>query len=198
MLDNSKLWSTGFNKPMKLGVKKKVPPFGKTNMLISDVRESYDSDSCASPMFMMWLVLPVAVRPHTAPAPWLLMTGGPILCCVQLVVLTCMDSRLIPEEILGLDVGDAEVIRNGGGRVTMDVLRYDMGPGCHWQLTGLGLLLVSAPSQTREPGPAVPYRRSSIRIFSHQLHTHLAQSLCKTTSNTLAAQRQGLPFEVVP
>ena len=35
-----------------------------------------------------------------------------------------MDSRLIPEEILGLDVGDAEVIRNGGGRVTMDVLRW--------------------------------------------------------------------------
>lgn len=41
----------------------------------------------------------------------------------KLVVLTCMDSRLIPEKFLGLDIGDAEVIRNGGGRVTLDVLR---------------------------------------------------------------------------
>jgi carbonic anhydrase len=41
----------------------------------------------------------------------------------QLTVLTCMDSRLIPERFLGLDIGDAEIIRNGGGRVTLDVLR---------------------------------------------------------------------------
>lgn len=42
---------------------------------------------------------------------------------LQLTVLTCMDSRLIPERFLGLDIGDAEIIRNGGGRVTLDVLR---------------------------------------------------------------------------
>jgi carbonic anhydrase len=41
----------------------------------------------------------------------------------KLTVLTCMDSRLIPERFLGLDIGDAEIIRNGGGRVTLDVLR---------------------------------------------------------------------------
>lgn len=41
----------------------------------------------------------------------------------KLTVLTCMDSRLIPEQFLGLDIGDAEIIRNGGGRVTPDVLR---------------------------------------------------------------------------
>lgn len=35
-----------------------------------------------------------------------------------------MDSRLPPEEFLGLKIGDAEVIRNGGGRVTADVLRF--------------------------------------------------------------------------
>ncbi|KAK9814571.1 hypothetical protein WJX72_008060 [[Myrmecia] bisecta] len=34
-----------------------------------------------------------------------------------LTVLCCMDHRVIPEKILGLGVGDAEVIRNGGGRV---------------------------------------------------------------------------------
>lgn len=47
---------------------------------------------------------------------------------MQLTVLTCMDSRLIPEAFLGLDIGDAEVIRNGGGRVTSDVLRW--GTSC--------------------------------------------------------------------
>lgn len=45
---------------------------------------------------------------------------------LQLTVLTCMDSRLIPEKFLGLDIGDAEIIRNGGGRVTPDVLRCEL------------------------------------------------------------------------
>lgn len=34
-----------------------------------------------------------------------------------------MDSRLLPEDFLGLSIGDAEIIRNGGGRVTPDVIR---------------------------------------------------------------------------
>lgn len=33
-----------------------------------------------------------------------------------------MDHRVIPEKILGLGVGDAEVIRNGGGRVNKSLL----------------------------------------------------------------------------
>ncbi|KAL3158494.1 hypothetical protein ABBQ38_010726 [Trebouxia sp. C0009 RCD-2024] len=39
-----------------------------------------------------------------------------------IVVLCCMDHRVIPEKILGLGVGDAEVIRNGGGRVNKSLL----------------------------------------------------------------------------
>jgi len=39
------------------------------------------------------------------------------------VILTGMDSRVLPDQIFGLEVGDAEVIRNAGGRVTADVLR---------------------------------------------------------------------------
>jgi hypothetical protein len=31
--------------------------------------------------------------------------------------------RLLPEHFLGLKQGEAEVIRNGGGRVTEDVIR---------------------------------------------------------------------------
>jgi carbonic anhydrase len=34
-----------------------------------------------------------------------------------------MDSRVHPERIFGLEIGDVEVIRNAGGRVTPDVLR---------------------------------------------------------------------------
>lgn len=38
-------------------------------------------------------------------------------------VLTCMDARLLPDRILGLEVGDANIIRNAGGRASPDALR---------------------------------------------------------------------------
>jgi carbonic anhydrase len=38
-------------------------------------------------------------------------------------VVTCMDARLDPAKFLGLDEGDAHVIRNAGGIVTDDALR---------------------------------------------------------------------------
>jgi carbonic anhydrase len=41
----------------------------------------------------------------------------------RLAVLTCMDSRIDVDAVLGLHVGEAHVIRNAGGRVTDDVLR---------------------------------------------------------------------------
>jgi carbonic anhydrase len=41
----------------------------------------------------------------------------------RLAVVTCMDSRLHPPAILGLDPGDAILLRNAGARVTDDVLR---------------------------------------------------------------------------
>jgi carbonic anhydrase len=41
----------------------------------------------------------------------------------QLVVLTCMDARLTPEDFLDLDLGDAHILRNAGAVVTDDVLR---------------------------------------------------------------------------
>ena len=39
-----------------------------------------------------------------------------------LVVLTCMDHRVDPAAALGLELGDAMVLRNAGGRVTPAVL----------------------------------------------------------------------------
>lgn len=41
----------------------------------------------------------------------------------QLIVVTCMDGRVDPAHILGVELGDALVLRNAGGRVTDDVLR---------------------------------------------------------------------------
>src|SRR5919198_3850845 len=40
-----------------------------------------------------------------------------------IAVLTCMDARLHPAKFLGLDIGDAHVIRNAGGRASPDALR---------------------------------------------------------------------------
>jgi carbonic anhydrase len=34
----------------------------------------------------------------------------------HVAVVTCMDARLIPSQMLGLELGDAHVIRNAGGR----------------------------------------------------------------------------------
>ncbi|MEA2362743.1 MAG: carbonic anhydrase [Thermoleophilaceae bacterium] len=41
----------------------------------------------------------------------------------KLAVLACMDARLDPAKILGLQEGDAHVIRNAGGVVSDDALR---------------------------------------------------------------------------
>jgi carbonic anhydrase len=38
-------------------------------------------------------------------------------------VLTCIDARIDPSTMLGLDVGDAHVIRNAGGRASGDAVR---------------------------------------------------------------------------
>ena len=41
----------------------------------------------------------------------------------KLAVVACMDARMDPHRILGLEEGDAHVIRNAGGVVSDDVLR---------------------------------------------------------------------------
>src|SRR6476619_6981371 len=40
-----------------------------------------------------------------------------------LAVLTCIDTRIAPLAMLGLEPGDAKILRNAGARVTDDVLR---------------------------------------------------------------------------
>jgi len=50
-------------------------------------------------------------------------TPGPLgPPAAQMVVVTCLDHRVDPTIILGLQLGDAVVIRNTGGRVTQAVI----------------------------------------------------------------------------
>ncbi len=50
-------------------------------------------------------------------------SGRPGQAARGLAVVTCMDSRIDPLSMLGLQKGDAKILRNAGGRVTDDVLR---------------------------------------------------------------------------
>src|SRR5690242_944590 len=49
--------------------------------------------------------------------------GTPGRAARGLAVVTCMDSRINPLGMLGLEPGDAKILRNAGARVTDDVLR---------------------------------------------------------------------------
>ena len=41
----------------------------------------------------------------------------------KIAIVACMDARLLPSKLLGLEEGDAHVIRNAGGVVTDDEIR---------------------------------------------------------------------------
>lgn len=49
--------------------------------------------------------------------------GIPPMAARGFALVTCMDSRIEPLTMLGLQPGDAKIMRNAGGRVTSDVLR---------------------------------------------------------------------------
>ena len=48
--------------------------------------------------------------------------GATVFPALRLFVITCLDPRLDPAHVLGLDLGEAIVVRNGGGRVTPQVI----------------------------------------------------------------------------
>ena len=50
-------------------------------------------------------------------------TGAKAAPRQRAAVVTCMDARIDPAQLLGLEDGDAHVIRNAGGVVTEDVIR---------------------------------------------------------------------------
>ena len=50
--------------------------------------------------------------------------GATVFPTLRLLVITCLDPRVDPAHVLGLDLGDAMVVRNGGGRVTPEVIQH--------------------------------------------------------------------------
>jgi carbonic anhydrase len=59
----------------------------------------------------------------------------------RFAVVTCMDARLDPAKFLGLDEGDAHVIRNAGGLVTDDAIRSLTIS--HWLLGTQGAFVIA-------------------------------------------------------
>jgi carbonic anhydrase len=66
-----------------------------------------------------------------------------------LAVLTCIDSRIEPLALLGLEPGDAKILRNAGARVTTDMLRT-LVLASH--LLGVDRLMVIAHTDCRMTG----------------------------------------------
>lgn len=66
----------------------------------------------------------------------------PILPELRTVILACADARVDPAHVLDLDLGEAVVIRNTGGRVTRAVIE---------EIATLSVL-VNAMTEGREPG----------------------------------------------
>jgi carbonic anhydrase len=50
--------------------------------------------------------------------------GAVVVPNLKLLVVTCLDPRVDPAHILGFDLSDAMVIRNGGGSVTPEVIDH--------------------------------------------------------------------------
>src|SRR5947208_15592747 len=48
--------------------------------------------------------------------------GAVVFPKLRLFVITCLDPRVDPAHFLGLGLSDAMVIRNAGGRVTLEVI----------------------------------------------------------------------------
>jgi carbonic anhydrase len=68
--------------------------------------------------------------------------GLPVLPKLRTVVLTCVDARVDPAHVLGLELGDAVVIRNIGGRVTQEVVQ---------EIAAFSFMV--AKMERAEPGP---------------------------------------------
>jgi carbonic anhydrase len=79
----------------------------------------------------------------------------------RFAVVTCMDARLDPAGFLGLEEGDAHVIRNAGGLVTDDALRSLVIS--HWLLG------------TREAFVIGHSGRGMLTFTTEQLHAKLAE-----------------------
>lgn len=66
----------------------------------------------------------------------------PILPKMRTVVLACADARVDPAHIFGLELGDAVIIRNNGGRVTPAVIE---------EIATLAFMVAMMDGENRQP-----------------------------------------------
>lgn len=83
--------------------------------------------------------------------------GLTILPRLGMTVIGCLDPRVDPAHVLGLDLGDAAVIRNVGGRVTPAALEL-------LALLALGFPAGTRPAGTESDGAA---RKAELVVLHH-------------------------------
>ncbi len=119
--------------------------------------------------------------------------GLPIPPARRLAVVACMDARLNVEAVLGLQTGDAHIIRNAGGVVTDDALRsliishHLLGTQAFMIInhTDCGMLtfeddqLKARLQQETGKAAAVP---ESFHAF-HDLETHLREQIARVRAH---------------
>ena len=110
----------------------------------------------------------------------------------KVAVVACMDARLSPYGALGLEEGDAHVIRNAGGVVTEDEIR-SLAISQH--LLGTEeITLIHHTDCGRPPSPMTTSDSSSRRRLGSSLLGRLSRSLTwtKTSANRSPGSRRVL------
>lgn len=101
--------------------------FGRTRDTLAKNLLAYSGDgpdAAASVVFVDVIISPdELVRRNAAFAAGGAFAGLPFPTSQTLRVIGCVDSRVDPSDVLGLELGEAVVMRNIGGRVTPEALR---------------------------------------------------------------------------
>ena len=80
------------------------------------------------------------------------------LPAAQVIIVTCLDHRVDPAIVLGLQLGDAPVIRNAGGRVTQAVID---------DIAYLAFLAEQLSGGQLSGGPAAADRLFEVAVIHH-------------------------------
>jgi carbonic anhydrase len=103
-----------------------------------------------------------------------------------LAIVTCMDSRINPLSVVGMQSGDAKILRNAGARVTKDVLRTLV---LATYLLGVKRILIMPHTNCRMAG-----------VEESEIHQQIQDQFGVDTSElefrTVSDQRQALAVDV--
>jgi carbonic anhydrase len=94
-------------------------PFGSTRRLAEEAERRSPAAAPSRSPAAAAQPAPTPAEP-SAPRPQRALAREPAR---KLVVITCMDARIDPLAVCGLELGDANVIRNAGATISDDVLR---------------------------------------------------------------------------